>query len=259
MDTIILGGGGLGRAIAGVFAERDGRQPRVIGRPVEGRHAPSAFAGADVVIDASLGPAVESNVAAALEGGCSRFVIATTGWDGQRSAVEERLVAAGAAAVASPNFSLGVNLFGRLVDAAVGLFGSLESFDPYVVEWHRRTKVDRPSGTARDLARRILAAHPRKTRLASGPDAPAPDELDVAVIRAGASPGMHLVGFDAPGETLELRLTARDRTAYAAGARAAAEWLLVERRQPGFHSFDQVVDDLVRPTTAVSRSDAAMA
>ena len=60
--------------------------------------------------------------------------------------------------------------------------------------------------------------------------APAPEELDVSVIRAGAAPGMHLVGFDAPGESLEMRLTARDRSAYAAGAVTAAEWLLAEPR-----------------------------
>ncbi len=36
----------------------------------------------------------------------------------------------------------------------------LPGYEPYVVEWHRRGKADRPSGTARDLARRILAAEP---------------------------------------------------------------------------------------------------
>jgi dihydrodipicolinate reductase len=75
--------------------------------------------------------------------------------------------------------------------------------------------------------------------------APAPEELDVSVIRAGSAPGMHLVGFDAPGESLEMRLTARDRSAYAAGAITAAEWLLAESRSPGFHSFDDVVDSIV--------------
>jgi hypothetical protein len=56
---------------------------------------------------------------------------------------------------------------------------------------------------------------------------------------------MHLVGFDAPGESLEMRLTARDRSAYAAGAITAAEWLLAEPRSPGFHSFDDVVDSII--------------
>jgi len=205
------------------------------------------------VVDASRGDAVLPNVAAALGAGCRSVIVATTAWDADRRTVESLLVEHGASAVVAPNFSLGVVLFGRLVEAATSLFGGLDDVDPYLVEWHRRTKADRPSGTARDLARRILANHPRKTRLADptndGP--PALDELEVTAIRAGASPGMHLVGFDAPGETVELRLTARDRSAYAAGILAAADWLRREPRLPGIHPFDpEVIDDLLQPTAA---------
>jgi dihydrodipicolinate reductase len=56
---------------------------------------------------------------------------------------------------------------------------------------------------------------------------------------------MHLVGFDAAGESVELRLTARDRSAYASGIVAAAGWLERQPREPGLHSFDLVVDELV--------------
>jgi dihydrodipicolinate reductase len=56
---------------------------------------------------------------------------------------------------------------------------------------------------------------------------------------------MHLVGFDSAGETVELRLTARDRSAYAAGILAASDWLRREPRAPGIHAFDDVVDALL--------------
>jgi dihydrodipicolinate reductase len=56
---------------------------------------------------------------------------------------------------------------------------------------------------------------------------------------------MHLVGFDAAGETVELRLTARDRSAYAAGILAAAAWLRRVPREPGLHPFDPIVDELI--------------
>jgi len=46
------------------------------------------------------------------------------------------------------------------------LFGPFAEYDPYIVEWHRRTKADRPSGTAIELSRRLIAAHPRKQRVA---------------------------------------------------------------------------------------------
>jgi len=240
MDAIILGDGGLGRAIEAALRAR-GDAVRVLGRPATGRHDAAALGRADVVFEASRGDAVAANIEAALAAGVRRLVIGTTGWDGDRGWVEQVVRDAGAAAVVAPNLSLGAALFFRLVETAASLYGAVDAFDPFVAEWHRRSKRDRPSGTARELVRRIVAAHPAAT----------PDDLEVAVIRAGSSPGMHLVGFDAPGETVELRLTARDRSAYAAGALAAAAWLLRESRPAGLHAFDPVVDELLRPLVAV--------
>jgi 4-hydroxy-tetrahydrodipicolinate reductase len=242
MDTmLILGDGPLGRAVEAAALERTGggRRPatvRILGRPDGARHDPADLSGVGVVIEASRADAVTVNLATALEAGSRRFVIATTGWSTDRPTVEALLREYEAAAVAASNFSLGVVLFTRLVEAAVELFGPLEAFDPYLLEWHRRSKRDRPSGTAGDLARRIAAAHPRLT---------SPDDLEVVSVRAGASPGMHLVGFDAAGETVELRLTARDRSAYAAGILAAADWLERTPRTPGLHAFDPIVDELI--------------
>ena len=235
MQITILGDGRLGRVVAEAARDR-GDAVRILGRPAAGRHDPGAIGTADVVVDASRPDAVATNVAAALEAGCRRFVIATTGWTDDRDLVDGLLVGRGASAVAASNFSLGVALFGRLVSRAVELFGRVDGFDPYLVEWHRRGKLDRPSGTARDLAARLTAAHPRLT---------GPDDLEVVAIRAGSSPGMHLVGFDAPGETLELRLTARDRSAYATGILAAADWLVRAERPAGLHAFDPIVDELL--------------
>ena len=235
MQTMILGDGHLGWAIAAAAAERGERTP-LLGRPAFDRHDRTAFASADLVIDASRAEAVRGNVESALDAGVRRFVIATTGWAFDRDPVDRALRDADAAAVVSANFSLGVALFARLVETAAGLFGAVAGFDPFLVEWHRRAKADRPSGTALELARRLAARHPRLTT---------PDDLEVVSIRAGASPGMHLVGFDAVGETVELRLTARDRTAYATGILAAADWLRRSARSPGIHPFDPVVDELL--------------
>jgi 4-hydroxy-tetrahydrodipicolinate reductase len=234
MDTIILGNGPLGQAIAAAFRER-GTEVPLLGRPAGRAHDRTDLGTPDLTIEASRADAVGDNIAAALAAGCRRFVIATTGWDSDRTAVETDLRAHGAAAVAVPNLSLGAAVFFRLVERASELLGPIDGFEPYLLEWHRRTKRDRPSGTARELARRVAAGFG---------DYP---EREIAVIRAGASPGMHLVGFDSPGETIELRLTARDRSAYAAGALAAADWLSRATRSAGFHPFDEVVDELLAP------------
>ena len=240
MSTIIFGDGNLGRAIAAALRET-GTEPLVLGRPVEGRHEPSDLGGASMVFEASRGEAVRGNVESALAAGCRRFVIGTTGWEAERPAVDRSLREAGASAVVAANLSVGAAIFLRIVERAAALYGAVDGFDPYIVEWHRRSKRDRPSGTARELARRLSAAQPQPRSA---------DDLEVAVIRAGSSPGMHLVGFDAPGETIELRLTARDRSSYASGALAAAAWLSSGTRPAGCHPFDAVVDEMTHPALA---------
>jgi 4-hydroxy-tetrahydrodipicolinate reductase len=247
MNIAIFGDGRLGSEIGDLLGNRSGIRPLVLGRPATGRHPAAALAGVDIVFEASVGAAARDNVETALAAGVRRFVIATTAWSDDQPAVEAALQRANASAVAAPNFSVAVDLFFRLVDAAVRLYGPIGSFDPYVLEWHHAAKADRPSGTARELLRRIVAAHPRKRGVRDlDADGPAdPGLVEVAVLRAGAGPGMHLVGFDAPSETLELRLTARDRSAYALGAVAAADWLMDGPRSPGIHPFDEVVDDLL--------------
>jgi 4-hydroxy-tetrahydrodipicolinate reductase len=265
MLSIVAGDGGMGRAVAAALAGRGMPPISILGLPADpSGHEPERFAGAEVVFDFSQGDAVLGNVRAALAGGVRSFVIGTTNWAQDRDEVAGLVTECRATAVASANFSLGVMLFARLVEEAARLFGPFVDYDPYLVEWHRRTKADRPSGTALELSRRLIAAHPRKTRVAQqlAYGAPAPEELDVSVIRAGAAPGMHLVGFDAPGESLEMRLTARDRSAYAAGAVTAAEWLLAEPRSPGFHPFDEVVDSMIaasgkQPAGAAAASASA--
>jgi 4-hydroxy-tetrahydrodipicolinate reductase len=245
MDALILGDGPLGRAIAAAFLER-GDRPVVLGRPPGDRHRAEDLAGAAIVVDASRGPAVAANVAAACQAGIRHLVIAATAWDEDRPRVARLLDEHDAAAVAAPNLALGMALFGRLVDAAMALFGSAPAFDPYLVEWHRRGKADRPSGTALALAGRIVSGHPRLSGAVAGPAGVSdPATVEVVGIRAGVNPGSHLVGFDAPGEAIELRHVARDRTAYAAGALAATDWLRAAPRAPGLHSFDEVVDELL--------------
>jgi 4-hydroxy-tetrahydrodipicolinate reductase len=201
------------------------------------------------VLDASSGEAVAGNLAHALAAGNRAAVIAATGWDTELPRVRELLLAHHAAALVAPNLSLGAALFVRLAATAAAWYGTA-GFDPSIVEWHRRGKADRPSGTARSIARRIVTADARWAM----PDAPAGGRMpiEMAGIRAGSSPGSHLVTFDGAGESVELRLTARDRTAYADGALAAARWLTREPREPGLHPFEAVVDELLAsPPAAV--------
>jgi len=241
MNLLIYGPGRLGGAIA-LAASGAGWSTTLVGRPgASGAREPAPIA--RVVVEASAGAAVAGNLAHALAAGNRRFVLAASAWDADLPRVRALLLEHAAAAVIAPNLALGAAIFLRLAEQAAGMYARAGGFEPSIVEWHRRGKPDRPSGTARHIARRITAADPRW----AGPDEagdPRP-ALEVVGIRAGAAPGTHLVTFDGPGETVELRITARDRTAYADGALAAARWLAGEPRSPGLHPFDAVVDDLM--------------
>lgn len=260
MSSVVFGDGHLGQAIADALVGRGERRPAVLGRPPGAEHVRASLIGADLAFEASRPEAVGLNIRTALAAGCRLFVIATTGWGDRREAIDALLREHGAVAVAASNFSLGVAAFLRIVDAATVLFARLDEFDPFILEWHRRGKADRPSGTALEIARRMLAIDDRRRAIAGDPSQPpAADELEVVAIRAGASPGMHLVGFDASGETIELRLTARDRSPYAAGALAAADWLRRRPRAAGIHPFDEILDDLFADADEASDKRQAVA
>jgi 4-hydroxy-tetrahydrodipicolinate reductase len=232
MSTItILGDGALGEAVAARLRER-GDVVSIRGRPATGRHELATIAGSDVVVDASRGEAVASNVTVALAAGVQRIVVATSGWQDDRDRVAAAVARSGASLVAASNLALGAAIFLRLVDEAARLAASIGAFEPSVVEWHRRSKADRPSGTAREIVGRLGAHLPI-------------DVDEVAVVRSGSMPGMHAVALDGPSETIELRLTARDRSGYAAGAVAAIDWLLAAPRGAGLIPFDRVVDELI--------------
>lgn len=258
MRALILGRGNMGRGIRDALVARGDEVVGVFGRSGgDARPAAPSLGIVDVVFEFSHGDDVLPNVHYALETGCRAIVLGTTAWGEVRPEVARLVEAAGATLVDAPTFSVGTVLFSELAEQAARVFGRLEGFDPYVMEWHRRAKADRPSGTAAAIANRMLPHLPRKSRarLAEGTTAPEPDTLEIVSLRAGASPGMHVVGFDATGESVELRITARDRSAYVAGALLAADWLLSGAGRPtGIVRFDSVVKRILDAPSSSSSS-----
>jgi 4-hydroxy-tetrahydrodipicolinate reductase len=192
----------------------------------------------ELAIDASLAGAVPAHLDWALATGTD-LVIGVTGW--QLPDLEAR-VGQRIGLLVAPNFSLGAALMARLA-LVMGRFAALDpELDPYVLEHHHRLKADAPSGTARRLAEAVLAGCPRKTAWTLDP--PAPEQLSLAVLRAGSELGRHTVGLDGPAESLELTHRARSRALFAQGALQAAAWL---RGRKGVFSFDQFAQGLLDP------------
>ena len=140
-------------------------------------------------------------------------VCGTTGWEPQRAAAEDAVRAADGALFWSPNFSIGVQIFARVVERAaaeMSAFGS--GFGAQMVETHHAAKKDAPSGTARMVADRAAKVLGR--------------EMPITSVRTGEVPGTHEVLFDAPFEHIRITHEARDRRLFAAGALTAANWLV---------------------------------
>jgi 4-hydroxy-tetrahydrodipicolinate reductase len=159
--------------------------------------------------------------------------------DTARAMVEE----AGIGLIWSGNFSLGVNIFFSLVKAAAQIFDQFTDYDPFVHEYHHLRKADSPSGTAEMIGNMLLERIGRKERLSTETlHRPIEgDELHVSSTRTGSIPGTHIVGFDSPVDTVELKHTARTREGFAAGAVAAAEWIADKH---GFFAIEDMMNTI---------------
>lgn len=185
---------------------------------------PENFRGIDVAIEFSIPAAVPRNVEGIAALGVN-MVIGTTGWLEHVAAVKRAVEKNNIGLVWSPNFSVGVNAFFRLVAEAARLLASQPEYGAWAWEIHHSTKKDAPSGTLLKLVDEMKKA---------GYGRP----VGVSSNRAGAHPGTHEIGFDSSADTITLRHTARSREGFARGALKAAQWVVGKK---GFHEFSEIV------------------
>ncbi len=182
--------------------------------------------GADGVIEFSHPSAVVGNITALLPLKLP-LVVGTTGWSDQEDEIRSLAAECGGTLMTSANFSVGVNLFYRIVEEAARLFSRFDEYDTAIWEAHHIRKADSPSGTALEIARRVMKADPHKTEIVTDAfhEKPQAGQLHVSSTRVGSVPGTHTVFFDSAADTIELTHTARSREGFAYGAVHALERL----------------------------------
>lgn len=155
------------------------------------------------------------------------IVMGTTGWYDKLPEVEAIVKSEKIGFLYSPNFSVGVNLFLRVLDEAAKLINNYPEYDVGALESHHTAKKDAPSGTARAIAGRLLKNISRKKQVVyDRPEAPLEvDDLHFASLRMGHEPGLHSVFFDSPADRITVTHQAKGREGFALGAVMAAEWL----------------------------------
>ena len=219
MKLAIVGYGKMGRLIAQLAPEFD----FTIHTRIERGDDVSRAEGADVAIEFTRPDAAVRNVEQLLAAGIP-VVVGTTGWMAEMTRVQAAVAAHETALVWGPNFSVGVNIFARVVREASRLLAKEPAYGAWAWEIHHRTKTDAPSGTLLELVSVMQAAGFSR-------------DIDVASSRAGAMPGTHEIGFDSSADTITLRHTARSREGFARGALKAAQWIVGKR---GVFEFSEI-------------------
>jgi 4-hydroxy-tetrahydrodipicolinate reductase len=180
--------------------------------------------GADVAIEFSTPSAVVNNVER-LAGLGIPTVVGTTGWLQHLDAVTRVVERHDTSLVWSPNFSIGVNVFFRVVQEAARLLKNEDEYGAWAWEIHHDAKKDAPSGTMIKLVDEMkLSGYGR--------------HIDVSSNRAGKHPGTHEIGFDSTADTITLRHSARSREGFARGALKAAQWIPGKK---GVYRFEEVL------------------
>jgi len=184
------------------------------------------FRGVDVAVEFSTPHTVVGNIERLAEMGVNT-VVGTTGWTAQLDRVQAAVEKANIGLVWSPNFSIGVNVFFRLVSEAARLLANEPSYAAWGWEIHHSAKKDAPSGTLVKLIEEMKKA---------GYSRP----IDAVSNRAGWHPGTHEIGFDSAADTITLRHAARSREGFARGALKAAAWVAGKK---GLYEFSTVLFD----------------
>ena len=183
----------------------------------------------DVCIDFTRPDAVLGNI-----NKISKFkkniVVGTTGWHNNLEEAKETAIKNNIGLIYASNFSIGVNVFFRIIENAAKIMNNLDDYDVFGYELHHNKKLDSPSGTAKSIEQILVSNIKRKK------------EVPFASVRAGSIPGTHVVGFDSSADTIELKHTARNREGFALGAIMAAEWI---NGKKGFYNIDDMMKEII--------------
>lgn len=183
----------------------------------------------DVCIDFTRPDAVIGNLRKISKFG-KNVVIGTTGWNDKLDEAKSIVNQGNIGLIYASNFSIGVNIFFRIIEHAARMMDKFKDYDVFGYELHHSKKLDSPSGTAKSIEK-ILVSNISRIK-----------EVKFASVRAGSIPGTHVVGFDSSADTIELKHTARNREGFALGAVIAAEWI---QNKKGFFDINDIMNELV--------------
>jgi len=234
MKIALIGYGKMGREIEAAARERGDAIAEIF--DIDRLPDVDSIREVDVCIEFSTPQSVIDNIRVALAAR-KDIVVGTTGWYDRLPEIVAGVAESGL--IYSSNFSLGVNIYVRIVAAAAALMGDAAGYVPFVHELHHRQKADSPSGTALRLAEILMNRIERKAIVSTdrADGRISPNALHVTSTRVGTAAGTHTVGFDSEADLIELTHVAKNRRGFALGALRAAHWI---RGKKGVYTMDDV-------------------
>lgn len=205
------------------------------------------FSGVDVAIDFTHPDTVRTHIKKVAQLGIP-LVVGTTGWYDESNWVETIAEKYRAKIVYGSNFSLGVQLYIKLINKAGSLFGKSSIYDTSIHEVHHINKMDAPSGTAKTLAKEFLkgAGKPSESLYGIQEKGSIPkDKLIITSQRTGSVFGDHSIRINSEWDDIELTHRARSRNGFAVGALQAAHWLINQKKH-GFFLVEDIVEEILR-------------
>jgi 4-hydroxy-tetrahydrodipicolinate reductase len=226
MKIALVGYGKMGKMIEGLAPEFGGEvvlRLDEFNNPNQQMMTAEHFAGVDVAIEFTTPHTAVPNILKLADLGIPT-VVGSTGWLEELPRVEEYVKSKNSALVWSPNFSIGVNLFFATLKQMAARMEQYPEYGAWAWEIHHSAKKDAPSGTLKMAVEMMRRGGYTRN-------------IDESASRAGAVPGTHEIGFDAPADTITLRHTARSREGFARGALKAAQWI---KGKTGVYEFGEI-------------------
>jgi 4-hydroxy-tetrahydrodipicolinate reductase len=173
-----------------------------------------------------------------------QIVIGTTGLEPHLEELREIAEQYQVGIIYSANYSIGMNVFFKLLGQAAKLFSPLKGYDVSGLEIHHRLKLDSPSGTAKKITQLLIDNLETKSRKQYDrvDRRIAEDELHFASIRSGANMGEHTVYFDSEADVITLSHSIRNRNGLAEGTLRAVKWIVNKK---GLFNFQELFEEII--------------
>lgn len=170
-------------------------------------------------------------------------VVGTTGWLDKLDYVKNNVERIGTGLVYGTNFSIGMQMFFRIVRNAAQLINKTSDYDIMLHELHHHRKKDSPSGSAKTIANIIIDEVETKNAILEDTARTkiSPKMLHLSSTRGGEIFGRHTVYIDSIADTIELTHNAKSRHGFATGAITAAKWI---KGKHGVYDFSTILDEL---------------